>query len=299
MMGAGRRSKAIDEAGTIQPKAARLRVFRKRARQRAAHEVTLQVLPGGGCTVGRQAAQPAQKSEGGRRAATRRRGRKNRVAGGSRREPEEESNPAGKWGRLQRGFSPVGGEVVGGAGGGGKGAGGGAVEAVADAEAVADELVDARDGAAGVGALRAEENQRGVRLGRRARVGALVGEFAGEMDVVGLGPEVQFDAEGEEVGGGFAAAFGADHFPDAGERGGGHGGAGKSRKGGGRGRETRGRGPRDCCVAALLARTTAPYSSSGAEAGRFFLALAPRVLRSSTWARRLPGPVFSLPRAPS
>ena len=131
---------------------------------------------------------------------------------------------------------------MGGAGGGGKGAGHGAVEAVADAEAVADELVDARDRAAGVRALRAEENQRGVRLGRRARVGALVGEFAGEMDVVGLGPEVQFDAEREEVGGGFAAAFGADHFPDAGERGGGHGGAGKSRKGGGRGRETRGEG---------------------------------------------------------
>jgi hypothetical protein len=42
------------------------------------------------------------------------------------------------------------------------------------------------------------------------------------MDVVGLGPEVQFDAEGEEIGGGFAAAFGADHFPDAVERGVGH-----------------------------------------------------------------------------
>lgn len=44
---------------------------------------------------------------------------------------------------------------------------------------------------------------------------------------------------------------------------------------------------------------TAPYSPSGDEDGRDFLAFAPRVLRSSTWARRLPGPVFSLPRAPS
>ena len=40
-------------------------------------------------------------------------------------------------------------------------------------------------------------------------------------------------------------------------------------------------------------------SSSGVAVGSDFLALAPRLLRSSTWANRLPGPVFSLPSAPS
>jgi len=122
-----------------------------------------------------------------------------------------EVSAARPWDRL----TPIDREVVGRAGGRGEGGGERAVEAVADAEAVADELIDARDRAAGIGALGTEKDERGVGLGGRARVGALVSEFAGEADVVGLGTEVQLDAEAEEVRGGFAAAFGANHFPDA------------------------------------------------------------------------------------
>ena len=47
----------------------------------------------------------------------------------------------------------------------GEGGGRGAVETVADTEAVADELIDTRDRAAGVGALGAEEDEGLVRGG--------------------------------------------------------------------------------------------------------------------------------------
>ena len=53
-------------------------------------------------------------------------------------------------------FASVDGEIVRGPGGCGEGGGRGAVETVTNPEAVADELVDAGDGAAGVGTVRAE-----------------------------------------------------------------------------------------------------------------------------------------------
>jgi len=51
------------------------------------------------------------------------------------------------------------------AGGRGEGGGCGAIEAVADPEAIAGELVNTGNRAAGVGALRADENEGGGRLG--------------------------------------------------------------------------------------------------------------------------------------
>jgi hypothetical protein len=164
------------------------------------------------------------------------------------------------------GMAAVGDEVAGAAGGGFEVARGGAVETVTDAEAVAGELINRGDHAAGVRAVagREVERRRGV------REGAVVVDFAGEVDgVVGRG-EMEFHALEDEVGRGLAVEFGADGEPFSGE----------THKGGRIGNKKDGRdGNQD---------------SSEEGPGRVFLARAPSFLRSSTWASRLPLPDFSL-----
>mgnify|MGYP006955274130 FL=1 len=109
------------------------------------------------------------------------------------------------------------------AGGGGRECGGrGAVEAEAEAEAVADELIDARDRAAGVRARVGAEYQEFGFSGFLEFEGAAIGGLAGEVDRVVRIRETDLGALEDEFGGGLAVELGADHLPAAGE--GRHGG---------------------------------------------------------------------------